>query len=255
MSAAPGRPTPNVDTVPPVPFSPVADPPFNDAVRQPTTHGADRLVGLAASRLKAAAVASAPLRRRSDDRYGVRDDDYDEDYGEPGRRRWPIVTGVLVLLVILLGAGVYGAWSYNQRQYYVGVHDGYVSIFRGTNQSVAGIGLSSLLVPSTLKVSQLGASDQGTISQTSSEGSLTGAQAGVNQLQLGEDKCHAQWIALATWQAQSIRYQSELATAAASKPKIKVSPSANPGPMPAVPDTASCAPASAFGIPASALPA
>ncbi len=66
------------------------------------------------------------------------------------------MTGALVLLVLLLGGGAYGAWWYNQQQYYVGVQDGYVAIFRGTNQSLAGISLSSLLTRSTLKVSQLG---------------------------------------------------------------------------------------------------
>jgi hypothetical protein len=181
--------------------------------------------------------------------------DDDSDYGHRGRRRWPIVTGALVLLVILLGGGAYGAWWYNQQQYYVGVHNGYVAIFRGTNQSVAGISLSSLLTPSTLKVNQLGTNDQGTISQTISKGSVADAEALITQLQSGADQCHAQWTALATWQTQTVKYQSELALAVHSKPKKKVPASDNPGPMPAVPDTANCAPAAAFGIPASALPA
>jgi hypothetical protein len=165
------------------------------------------------------------------------------------------VTGALVLLVILLGGGAYGAWWYNQQQYYVGVHDGYVAIFRGTNQSVAGISLSSLLAPSTLKVSQLGANDQNTISQTISKGSVADAKTLITDLQSAVDVCHAQWTALVTWQSQSVRYRNELVTAAHSKAKIKVPASANPGPMPTVPDPASCAPASAFGIPASAVPA
>jgi serine/threonine protein phosphatase PrpC len=178
-----------------------------------------------------------------------------DDYGHRTRRRWPIVTGALVLLVILLGGGAYGAWWYNQQQYYVGVHNGFVTIFRGTNQSVAGVSLSSLLTPSTLKVSQLGTTDQGTISQTISKGSVADAEALITQLQSGVDQCKGQWMALSTWQSQTVKYRSELATAAHSKPKIKVPASDNPGTMPAVPDTASCAPAAAFGIPASALPA
>jgi PPM family protein phosphatase len=193
-------------------------------------------------------------RHRYDD--DIDGDVDDDDYGHRGRRRWPIVTGALVLLVILLGAGAYGAWWYNQQQYYVGVHDGYVAIYRGTNQSVAGISLSSLLTPSTLKVSQLGTNDQGTISQTISKGSVADAEALITQLQSGVDQCHAQWTALTTWQAQSVKYQADLAAAAKSKSKTKptVPASDNPGPIPAVPDPASCAPAAAFGIPASALP-
>jgi PPM family protein phosphatase len=183
------------------------------------------------------------------------DGDDEDDYGHRGRRRWPIVTGALVLLVILLGGGAYGAWWYNQQQYYVGVHGGYVAIFRGTNQSVAGISLSSLLTPSTLQVSQLGTNDQATISQTISKSSVGDAEALITQLQSGVDQCHSQWTALATWQTQTVKYQEELARAVHSKPKIKVPASDNPGVMPAVPDTANCAPAAAFGIQASALPA
>ena len=184
----------------------------------------------------------------------------DDGYTRRGRRRWPIVTGALGLLVILLAGGAYGAWWYNQQQYYVGVHNGYVAIFRGTNQSVAGVSLSSLLTPSTLKVSQLGAEDQSTISQTIAKGSVSDAKSLITQLQSGSDQCHAQWTALATWQAQVVKYNGELAKAAkAAKSKAKVKPkvpaSDKPGPAPAVPDTASCAPAAAFGIPTSALPA
>ena len=65
------------------------------------------------------------------------------------------MTGALVLLVLLVGGGLYGFYRYNQGQYYVGVQSGYVAIFRGTNESLAGISMSSLLQRSTLPVSEL----------------------------------------------------------------------------------------------------
>jgi len=182
------------------------------------------------------------------------DDDDDDDYGHRGRRRWPIVTGALVLLVLLLGGGAYGAWWYNQQQYYVGVQDGYVAVFQGTNQSVAGMSLSKLLTRSTLKVSQLGLTDQGTITQTISKGSVGDAETLIDGLQTQSDQCQQQWTALASWQTQSVKYQSDLVKAAHSKPKITVPASDAPGPLPPRPDLDSCAPAAAFGIPASALP-
>jgi hypothetical protein len=141
------------------------------------------------------------------------------------------VTGALVLLVILLFGGAYAAWSYNQQQYYVGAQDGYVSIFQGTNESLFGFNLSSLLTPSMLKVSQLSTADRSAISQTVAEGSVAKAESVVDQLQNKVDSCRTEWTALATWHSRSV------------------------GPMPPVPKAADCAPAAAFGIPASALPA
>ncbi len=121
------------------------------------------------------------------------------------------MTGALVLLVLLLGGGGYGFWRYNQSQYYVGVdQNGYVSIFRGTNQSLAGISLSSLVQRSTLKVSELARSDQAAITQTISQGSVNDAQQLIDQLQSQVNDCKQQWQALAAWQAKNVSYQSEL---------------------------------------------
>jgi protein phosphatase len=164
------------------------------------------------------------------------------------------VTASLVVLVLLLGGGAYGAWWYNQQQLYVGVQNGYVAIFRGTDQSLAGISLSSLLTRSTLEVGQLRLTDQNTISGTISQGSVTQAESLITGLQSQRDQCLAQWTALAAWQAKDGRYVSEVAAAARAKPKGKVPAKDNPGPMPATPDAADCAQAAAFGIPAAALP-
>jgi protein phosphatase len=184
-------------------------------------------------------------------------DDDDDDYGHHrGRRRWPIVTGALVLLVVLLGGGAYGAWWYNQQQYYVGVQDGYVAVFQGTNQSLAGMSLSKLLTRSALKVSQLGLTDQNSLTQTISKSSLGDATTLIDGLQTEANACQKQWAALATWQAKTVSYNAAVAKDKASKakPKPTVPASDAPGPMPATPDPDSCAPSSAYGIPASALP-
>ena len=175
--------------------------------------------------------------------------DEDDDYAPPGKRRWPIVTASLVLLVLLLGGGFYGFWQYNQSQYYVGVDaNGYVSIFRGTNQSLAGISLSSLVQRSTLKVSELRSTDQASITQTITQGSVNNAQLLIDQLQSQVNDCRQQWQTVAAWPAKNASYQAQLANAAKSKGKIKVPASANPGPQPSAPEAANCAPAAAFGI-------
>ena len=75
----------------------------------------------------------------------------DEDDDPDGGRRWPGMTAALVLfvpLVLLVGGGGYGFWRYNQSQYYVGVdQDGYVAIFRGTDQVLAASACPALCSP------------------------------------------------------------------------------------------------------------
>jgi protein phosphatase len=199
------------------------------------------------------AAAGDRSRRRGGQRGKHRGYDEDDDYERRGKRRWPIVSAALLLLVLLIGGGGYGFWRYNQTQYYVGEEGGFVAIFRGTNQNLAGISMSSLVQKTTLSVSQLTISDQTSVTQTISQGSVTAAQQVVDQLKTHANDCQQQWQALATWQTRNTRYQTEVARAGKSDGKIKVPAQDNPGmePTPADPD---CAPSAAFGIPASALP-
>jgi protein phosphatase len=183
-----------------------------------------------------------------------RDDDDDEEYPQhhDGRRRWPIVTTLLVLLVLLIGGGLYGGWQYVQGQYYIGVQNGNVAIFRGVNQNLAGISLSSLIQRTTLPITQVVASNQGMIRQTIPANSLGDAQNLVRQIQSGVSECHQKWQALENWNTAEVRYLA--AVTAFQQKKTKIRPTGNPGTAPPTPDAADCAPASAFAIPATALP-
>ena len=192
-------------------------------------------------------------------RHRFDDDDEDEDYAEhhEGRRRWPVVTTLLVLLVLLIGGGLYGGWQYVQGQYYIGVQNGNVAIFRGVNQNLAGISLSSLVQQTNLPVGEVAASNQGMIRQTIAASSLTDARNLVAQIQSAVTDCRKNWENLAIWQTAELNYQRASIAynklTANQKKKIKVPPKP-PAAQPQTPDLADCAPASAFGIPASALP-
>jgi PPM family protein phosphatase len=211
-------------------------------------HGPD---GHEAGDVGAPGTDTAPGGHRTGPR---RYDDDEDGYAQhhEGRRRWPIVTTLLVLLVLLIGGGLYGGWRYVQGQYYVGVQDGNVAIFRGINQNLAGISLSSLITRTGLPISQVVASNQGMIRQTIPASSLADARTLVGQIQSEVDNCDQKWQALVQWQTAETTYQAEVAAYRARK--TRVPPRDNPGGQPPTPDAAGCAPASAFGIPATALP-
>jgi len=71
------------------------------------------------------------------------DDDEDTD-ARPARKRRPWV-GVLVALVVLAGLGYAGWWGYGwtQRQYFVGVADGEVAVYRGIPASAGPLTLAT----------------------------------------------------------------------------------------------------------------
>ncbi|MFD2764044.1 PP2C family protein-serine/threonine phosphatase [Micromonospora eburnea] len=109
------------------------------------------IVGGAAARdrgMATSADVSTPAARASAlsaPRPPVPEEPVDGD-DEPERRRHrPLRTAVMLLaLLVILGGGVFGGWSYTQRQYYVGAtEDGQIAVFRGVPGQIAGVDLSS----------------------------------------------------------------------------------------------------------------
>jgi protein phosphatase len=76
---------------------------------------------------------------------------------EPSPKRHPVRTSLLVLVLLgLLGGGLYTGWRYTQDQYYVGATDaGQLAIFRGVPGQIAGLDLSSVNMTSTAKLDDL----------------------------------------------------------------------------------------------------
>ena len=54
------------------------------------------------------------------------------------RRRWPLMTSLLALFLVLIGAGLFVGYQYVHSQYYVGTKNGHVVIFRGLDQQIFG---------------------------------------------------------------------------------------------------------------------
>ncbi|HEY4465888.1 MAG TPA: PP2C family serine/threonine-protein phosphatase [Streptosporangiaceae bacterium] len=158
---------------------------------------------------------------------------------ERHRRRWPIVTTALVVLAGVIIGGGYGAWEYTQHQYYVGVDHGQVTIFRGVNQNVAGISLSSVYARSGVPTQQVPAQELQAIQATISATSLSNAQNIVGGVRTQATQCKTAYQALQTWQTNR---QAQLTAAGKAHKK----PPAPTSPQPTVPQQ--CPPAAAFGV-------
>jgi protein phosphatase len=159
------------------------------------------------------------------------------------RRRWPIVTMALVVLAAVVIGGGYGAWQYAQHQYFVGTSQGRVTIFRGVNQQVAGIGLSNVYSRTSVTEQQVPPQELQMVQGTISASSLADAHRIVSQLQAQDAVCKTAYGSRNDWVTQ------QAAAVAAAKASKKPKPPASPEPT--VPSD--CPAAAALGVAAPAV--
>jgi PPM family protein phosphatase len=126
--------------------------------------------------------------------------DTDTTEAAPGRRRWPLVTSILAVLVIVIAAGGYAAWRYTQNQYYVGTDGHQVIIYRGVNENVAGLSLSSVYQQTGIPIAHVTANDLPQVKSTITADSLTGAKQIVTNIRRAYS-CQLATAALAKWEA------------------------------------------------------
>ena len=127
-------------------------------------------------------------------------DDPDTVEGTLGRRRWPLVTSILAVLVIVIAAGGYAAWRYTQNQYYVGTDGHQVIIFRGVDEQVAGLSLSSVYQRTGIPIAHVTANDLPQVKSTITADSLTGARQIVVNIQRAYT-CQVATAAVQKWEA------------------------------------------------------
>jgi protein phosphatase len=127
-----------------------------------------------------------------------RTDDFDpDDIPEVGRRRWPVVTSILVILILLIVGGGFTAWQITRSQYYVDSDGQQVVIFRGIDQTVAGLHLSSAFVKTGIPISHV----EGSVLQLPTpSGSLSEARHTVLNIQ-HTYSCKQATVARQQWQA------------------------------------------------------
>ncbi|BCJ65416.1 PP2C family protein-serine/threonine phosphatase [Polymorphospora rubra] len=82
-------------------------------------------------------------------------------------RRHPVRTALLLVVLLgILGGGLWFGWDYTQRQYYVGAtEEGQLAVFRGVPGQIAGLNLSSVHQTSTTGLDELTAAAQEQVKQ------------------------------------------------------------------------------------------
>jgi protein phosphatase len=184
------------------------------------------------------------------------------------RRRWPIVTTALVVLVAVVIGGGYIFWRMSQNQYYVKADSGgQVVIYRGINDRFLGFSWSSPYQPTGIQLDQVPPNYQQTVTSAGSTGSQSQVSQTVMNIRAAVDACRAVYTAQQKWVINENKFTAYRARVAADKGKHPTGGTApNPGPPvanPGVPPLAAgqrpsgagglCPPSTAFNIPASAL--
>jgi len=155
-----------------------------------------QVVGAAAHRRKgtraAPATPAAKAAALSRQATGATDDEevtLAEEAPRSGARRWLRRALVTLLALVVLGGGAYAAYDWTQRQFYVGVDEGHVAIFRGVSQDLGPIPLSRVEEVSSVSTVDLPDFYRNRVENTVSTNTLADAQSLVDSLRAEATRC------------------------------------------------------------------
>jgi protein phosphatase len=100
----------------------------------------------------------------------------------PRRLAWLRPILVLAVVVGVLWVAGAAAWSWSQKQYYVGEQDGVVVIFRGVNADLPGLSLSQPYETTDVEIDRLSDFDAGKVREGIDAGDLADAHETVDNL-------------------------------------------------------------------------
>ena len=123
------------------------------------------------------------------------DDDPDEgitlaEEGPRSRRGTVLrLAALLVVLAVVVAGASYAAYAWSQQQYYLAAEDGVVTVFRGVDQTLGPVGLSTVEYSTTIPVDDLPPSYQAGLQQGIEVEDRAQADARVEDLRLQATAC------------------------------------------------------------------
>ena len=170
-----------------------------DIAHQPAPPTQPQVVGAAAARptgtrpipttpaAKAAALTEEATRGSGD----TDDDGVTLAEEGPRSRRGTVLrlAALLVVLAVVVAGGSYAVYAWSQQQYYLSEQDGVVTVFRGVDQTLGPISLSSPEFSTTIAVEDLPASYQDSLRQGIGVDDRAAADARVGDLRVQAQAC------------------------------------------------------------------
>ena len=151
------------------------------------------------ARTQTSGLGTVPAGRHASAPAPEADEEEDDGPSYRRRRRWPVMTSILALFVLLVAAGLAVGYQYVNSQYYVGTANGKVVIFRGMDQTLLGISLHSVYRQTGIPVSGITSTDAAAIRQNSS-GSLAEATRFAGNIRSHYKNCLAARAAVRSWE-------------------------------------------------------
>ncbi|MEV0793069.1 protein phosphatase 2C domain-containing protein [Kribbella sp. NPDC050459] len=156
----------------------------------------------------------------------------------PKRFPWLRRIAVLVVILGLIGGGAWFAYSWTQKQYYVGTDGDYVAIFKGVEADLPGLSLSKVYERQALQVDKLPTYSREQVEGNIQADNLAGARSIVAELQHTAAECAAKVKPTPTPKPSTTPAKPPVSTPV-SKPPVSKPPVSSPPPSTAPTGTAS----------------
>jgi PPM family protein phosphatase len=158
----------------------------------------------------------------------------DDDFVKPGKgRRWLKRSFYTVLTLAVIGGGLYGGYRWTQTQYYVGVNNEHIALYRGISQDLAWLKLSKVEKDHPeIELKYLPPYQQKQVKATIAEGGLKAARNKVQALGVQASACKKQQQREAAEANNSTKPQTDQAKDTTGTTRTSLTSKASPTPNP-----------------------